>query len=348
MPEVASETKTFICARCGEKQRNTAYPVYTSELVSDDSRIDFCRTCSNYYTHLWGDGVRRTFTEYSGDDDDDDDNGYGDIDDAAIDEYGSGGARCTKIGRSISGLCDCGFELEFLSAKHSDDEEVENVALKLKDVSRDYLASVEYDGSLERGGAEAVTHYGPLDKMLEAADSVCGVLHKKRCRSHNTSCCGLHVSISRDDCSTYNIARFVVFWNSPKNKEFLEAFARRWNTGYCKPKVEKSSMPAKSEPFSHLVFNTDRYELVNLQNRHRIEIRAFRGTTKATTAQACISLCVWLMAYCKTDGQLVFNDFLEWCKTAEQSRGKTTFKPTEILEYWAAFQERKHAKSSST
>lgn len=340
MPELTTQTM-FKCARCGESSRSRPMPVYTSELTTDENRLDFCAICYRYYAFAWSDGTRRTFTEH-GDDGDEED--YSSIDDCAVDEYGSGGARCTKIGTSIDGLVDCGFELEFLSSRGGD---IDNVAWKLKDVSEKYIASVEHDGSLHSNGAEAVTHYGPLDLLLKGASSICGVLNKYRCRSHKTTCCGLHVSISRRDCSTYNIARFVVFWNNPKNKEFLESFARRWNAGYCKPKMEKSSMPGNGEPMAHLVFNTDRYELVNLQNRHRIEIRAFRGTTKTKTAQACISLCVWLMAYCKTDGPLVFTDFLEWCKTAERSRGDKTFRPTEILEYWAEKQEKKNAKTAS-
>lgn len=332
------------CHECGLQLRDgvNITVVYASDPIEEDSKLEFCDYCARYNFHRWTDGTLRTFPQ--GFDEEDSESDHGSFFDQPIDEYGTGGARCRKIGTSIPGLTDCGCEIEFLALEEDDD----NVAEVIKRRCHKYIASVERDGSLDEYGAEVVTNYGPLDMILEGTNKVCKVLAENRCRSHKTSCCGLHVSISREGLTTYNIARFVVFWNNPKNQEFLRAFARRWNAGYCKPKQEKSSMPPKGEPLSRIIFNNDRYELVNLQNRRRIEIRAFRGTTKASTVRACISLCVWLMAYCRTDGALTYTNFIDWCGSAEFSRKDEKFTPQEILDYWKDFNDRKNTKANDS
>lgn len=309
--------------------------------LSQVQPFEYCERCCNddSLVERIGDRLFRV-PEYEDEEEDSESDGHNSD---GLDEYGTGGDRCHKIGRSITGLQDCGFELEFLDTGYKDEHDA---AVYIKDKHKKYVASVESDGSLNDYGAEVVSHYGPIDAISEGLSAVTRTLRGRSATSHNTKCCGLHVSISRDDVSTYSIARYVVFWNSEKNKQFLESFARRWDTGYCKPKAEKGRMPEKEEEHSLLIFNGDRYELVNLQNKHRIEVRAFRGTTKESTALACLSLSVWLMAYCQGKGPLTYQEFLEWCKTASFKRGDTVFTPSLIQEYWDSAQERQRERDA--
>ena len=285
-----------------------------------------CHDCFDSNTYIGSTGLRYiNMPEDASDDDDDQDK------DSRVEDYGSGGENCHKVGVSVPGLQDCGFELEFLSCRGGD---VGDVAEDIRDICD--IAAIEHDGSLDDNGAEAVSHYGPIDRIAMDLKSVCGVLCKHRSISHNTQCCGLHVSISKNGLTTVQIARYVVFWNNPKNKEFLQKFARRWNQTFARSKEQKGKMPDCERAQQELMYNHDRYELVNLQNPDRLEVRAFKGTTKYETAMACLSLSVWIMAYCKTENPLVFDRFIEWCRTAKMNRNGDEFRPLDVVGYWDA------------
>lgn len=287
---------------------------------------NICLDCYDNNTYTGSSGQR--YIQIAEEDEESDDDPD---EDRRIEEYGSGGENCHKVGISIPGLQDCGFELEFLADRGGD---VGDVADEIRGQCE--LASIEHDGSLDDNGAEAVSHYGPIDRISMDLKSVCDVLRKNRCRSHNTRCCGLHVSISKRDLTTVQIARYVVFWNNPKNQEFLQKFARRWDQTFSRSKEEKGKMPDCEIAQQDLMYNHDRYELVNLQNADRLEVRAFKGTTKYETAMACMSLSVWIMAYCKTEKPLVFDRFIEWCRTAKMKRDNSEFRPLDVVEYWDA------------
>jgi hypothetical protein len=231
--------------------------------------------------------------------------------------------------------------LEFVSRPSTD---VEDIAAEFQADNPGLVAAFEDDSSLDYNGAEVVSHYGPLDETSKAMKMVCDFLSVSKCKSHNTNCCGLHVSFSKEGLKAYDIARYVVFWNAPQNKMFLISYCRRWDddehgNGYAVHKPHKGRLPSQISRdqmgYGHeFLYNDDRYEMVNLQNEKRIEVRAFRGTTIASTAMACMSLSVWLMAYCQTDGGLHFEDFILWCKTAKVSRGDQVFTPKNVIDYW--------------
>ncbi len=243
-----------------------------------------------------------------------------------------------EIGSPISGLPPVGFELEWGPADRSmtTRDKLTKELRKLENI----VAGVEQDGSVSGiSGAEIVTHYGSLDAVQAGADAIALVLSGKAI-SHNTNCCGLHVSLGRDGINQEQVAKYVVFWNNPKNRAFLKSFARRWESGYCRPKSEKGKiLSARSPGFEALIYNHDRYELVNVQNSNRIEIRAFRGTTNAETLKRCISLSAWIMSYLNLGGiSLEYKDFLSWCKSAKLTRGSDQFTPDNILQFSKAME----------
>lgn len=253
-----------------------------------------------------------------------------------VGNYHSSRDKIDRIGKSIPGLQDIGFELEWgpIPATIERRNEISEELNKLESI----VAGVEQDGSISGiNGAEIVTHYGSMDAVLSGATKIAAAL-KGKARSHNTTCCGLHVSISRAGLTNLDIARFVVFWNNPKNTRFLVAFARRWSNTYCIQDFDKGNykIPEREYDIDSFVWTgNSRYEIVNLCNNNRIEVRAFRGTTSRETLRLCISLCVWAMAYCKDSKcrKLHYSDFLNWCKTAKKTRGRRKFKPTDILAF---------------
>jgi len=250
--------------------------------------------------------------------------------------YHSSQQYIKKVGKSIAGLCSVGFELEFAPIGFSIAKR-DAISARLKKL-KEIVAGVEEDGSVRPlNGAEIVTHYGSIDAIMAGAESISAVL-KGNAVSHNTNLCALHVSLGRDTVDQWSLAKFVAFWNSQRNRDFLKSFCRRWESGYCKPKSEKGKITDQMSPSmipTSFVMCNDRKELVNTQNRSRIEVRAFRGTTNAETIKRCISLCVWLMAYCceSEDRKMRYRGFLEWCKTAKRTRGEDVFTPACITEF---------------
>ncbi len=245
-------------------------------------------------------------------------------------DYGTFGRLCRRIGGDkINGLTDCGYELEVEVDDRVDCAERLTSATKL-------VCGVERDGSLDADrGAEIVTHYGPLSHISEETAHVCKILQRCGATSHDTDCCGLHVSLSCGDCSTYEIAKYVVFWNLPENAAFLTVFARRWGEFYAMPKPTEKGlrvMPEESAKMAEVLSDRDRRELVNLQERHRgrLEVRAFRGTTRLETVRACLELSVLSLTYCRTENPtLRWQDFLRWLKSSEYaSFGQN------MLNYW--------------
>lgn len=168
----------------------------------------------------------------------------------------------------------------------------------------------EQDGSLN-SGFEMITQ--PMS--LPGLRNMFGFLRDKPellrgVRSHKTDSCGLHVHVGRSGLSNLTIARCVTFVNDPGNDAFIQALARRYNTGYCRV-VEKSLDTA------HLP--GDRREAVNLTNRDTIEFRIFRGSLKYEAVVAAVEFCHAILEYCaRADiqaGALNARAFLSWCAT---------------------------------
>ncbi len=236
-------------------------------------------------------------------------------------DYGTFGRQCRRRGGApITGLADCGYELEVEVGDASDRCDFAERATN----STDLVCGVERDGSLDdERGAEIVTHYGPLTWVSEQTAKLTPILRKFGATSHDTDCCGLHISLSCGDCSTYEIAKYVVFWNLPENAAFLTVFARRWGEFYAMPKPTEKGlrvMPEESAKLAEVLSDRDRRELVNLQERHRgrLEVRAFRGTTRLETIRACLELAVLSLTYCRTESPtLRWQDFLRWLKSSD-------------------------------
>jgi hypothetical protein len=190
-------------------------------------------------------------------------------------------------------------------------------------------------------GLEIVTHYGPILMHDEPAKELCSILNRKKAKSHNCNGCGLHVNISRERATTLQRALYTIFWHAPGNRPFLEAFSRRWDNTFAKHKADKGEY---KEPIDALALNNDRYELVNWQPRNRVEVRAFKGTTKYATLMACVDMAWWSWMYCldpnTTQHKLDYKSFLAWCASHQgvvftKDNGETvTFKPTRTLAYW--------------
>jgi hypothetical protein len=167
----------------------------------------------------------------------------------------------------------------------------------------------ERDGSLTHG-FEMITQPMSVPALRdlfaflrESGDTLRGVT------SHRTQTCGLHVHVSRTGLDNLTIARAVTFVNDPSNDAFVQALARRYNTGYCRV-VEKELDTA------HLP--GERYEAVNLTGRNTIEFRIFRGSLKYEAVIAAVEFCHAILEYCArpstSSSKLNARAFLEFCR----------------------------------
>lgn len=165
----------------------------------------------------------------------------------------------------------------------------------------------ERDGSLSNG-FELISQPMSVPALRETFQFLREPSLVRGLRSHRTSTCGLHVHVSRAGLSNLTIARAVTFVNDSGNDAFIQALARRYNTGFCNIRdkdLETAHLPG------------DRYEAINLTGRETIEFRIFRGSLKYEAVIAAVEFCHALLEYCARPetaaGGLNAQAFIRWC-----------------------------------
>jgi len=273
------------CDACRERARTCDRCNRDTFRVYDVDEEDWCESCRENNAYYWdSDGSYHSEPESS--------------------QNGPIYDRHNHRGERMSGAWSgnyVGVELEVIPT--IDREELAEQVNDLGDLH------CEEDSSLDDKGFEIVTDYGEIEQVLKLCGRIARVVDGDA-KSHDTTCCGLHVHISRNSCSQYEIARLVIFWNSPGNLPFLRRFSRRKPNTYCKIK----DVDGKSE--AELAAGKDRYEVVNVMNRETLEIRAFRGTTRKSTLLACVQLASLTWEFAKDhsipDTSLTAVRFVKW------------------------------------
>ena len=136
----------------------------------------------------------------------------------------------------------------------------------------------EEDGSLSHG-FEIISNPMGLDTHTEFWQWLNDDSLVKGLRSHDTSTCGLHIHINKSVLTTMQIDKMNVFINHPDNSGLIEKISRRYSTGYARINAKKLGSAHNSY---------ERYEALNLTNRHTIELRIFKGTLKYTSLMAAL------------------------------------------------------------
>ena len=194
-----------------------------------------------------------------------------------------------------------GIEVEVEAGRELSDASV--YASKLEDMDIAYLKS---DGSLNCG-FEIVTHPMSHDYYKSEVPELYEVLDTLRTahnvKSWGTSTCGVHVHISRTGFNGgAHMHRFLNLVYS--NQDFYEIIAGRSSDRWAKfSDVEHMRWSGRDEDgnrtykttrsFNDKVNNgrsTDRYSAVNTQNSATLEMRIFKGSTKAHVIKSYIDL----------------------------------------------------------
>jgi hypothetical protein len=143
------------------------------------------------------------------------------------------------------------------------------------------------DSSIDYG-YEIVTCPATLDVQRKMIPEILDCLPASGVRAWDTSCCGMHVHVSRRVLTTMQVAKVVMFCNAQATSEFVSRVAGRRPSNWARRKDKKLGTAWLSD---------DRYEAVNLQRTRSIEFRIFRGSIRLHTILKNIEFCDALTSF---------------------------------------------------
>lgn len=167
----------------------------------------------------------------------------------------------------------------------------------------------KHDGSLD-DGFEIVSHPGTLaHHMYEMRwANICRICSREGFKSHDTSTCGLHIHVGRDQLGTwenhdYIVANIVALVSSLRKP--ITTFTRRSPSKLAQwARIPELDLSLPADELREAAWGTryaGRYQAVNLTNDSTIEFRIFRGTLNRDTLIASIQLvnniCQYAMSH---------------------------------------------------
>ncbi len=138
----------------------------------------------------------------------------------------------------------------------------------------------KHDGSLTCG-VEIVSHPASWEWLCSEGRAAWQQILDWRLdrgyRSYNTGTCGMHVHMSRDAFTTFHLYKWLQFFY--QNPQFILDISRR-SAGTLARWASLDGPSATSDLIAKAKDGRgkSRYEAINLNNPHTIEIRIFRGT----------------------------------------------------------------------
>lgn len=190
---------------------------------------------------------------------------------------------------------------------------IENVDEFCKKINSKINSICEKDGSLSSRGIEIITHPSTLKYYYENYDNykdTFKMLLDNDYLSHDLTCCGLHIHVTRPDDDTIDKILCVM----EHYKEEIFKFSRRINSqmGYCKFLSDYEENKNKDEEYFKSLYyikkdhtkNRDRYMALNLSNYKTIEFRIFRGTLNVNTFYSCLEFVKNIVELCKNESEL--------------------------------------------
>lgn len=174
--------------------------------------------------------------------------------------------------------------------------------------TQDRLADHAYlkeDGSLD-SGFEIVTHPHSFRSMRKLWSQffekpVLGL------SSFKSGECGLHIHISRKRLTQAQIRRMVVFLNAPENTPLIERIAQRGSNHYSQISPKKLATALRGY---------GRYEALNLENEHTVELRIFRGSYRLDRVLKALDFADALVEFTRDCSyrELTENKFMDYLK----------------------------------
>lgn len=222
--------------------------------------------------------------------------------------------------------------------------------VKVNGRSHRYCA-LERDGSLS-SGFEMVTGYTGLDTHAVALARLKSMPFAGKLASHDTTTCGLHVHIDRNNITPLHADKLGLLINDPQNRPLVLAVARRYNSGNYAKCIDKTGagksmgaytrdvkrglgvrqdrnfsgkvpMAAMRKSYRDIIAqgagNADRYHAVNFTPQRTIEFRVYRGTLKYETIMSCLEFtrAAWLFSQEFSKAEMTTPKFLEFICRAD-------------------------------
>jgi hypothetical protein len=280
-----SDSSTCVCNRCYHNHYYTCCSC--DEIIYHDNAImsggnAYCESC---------------YDEINDEDSDDSDS-------SVIESYGY---KPSPRFHRVSGIDDGGLFLGVEIEMDGGGENSHNAQQLLSIMNPTWRENIyiKHDGSLN-GGFEVVSHPATLEyhmgymkwqDMLQKAVQL-------GYRSHQVLTCGLHVHMSKDFFGTgyeydLNLMKFLYlferFW------EQVKKFSRRTDSQITQWAARYGLLEGETpEQLLNKARNDNaRYRAINLQNRHTIEVRIFRGTLKYNTFIATLQFVRSMAVYAK-------------------------------------------------
>lgn len=194
-----------------------------------------------------------------------------------------------KLGSDIDNPLFLGAEIEVDKGGEDDD----NAKYVIDNLENCYVV---HDGSL-RDGFEIVTHPATLDyhKQMNYIE-VFKELVNRNYKSHDTTTCGLHIHFNRDYLSTNKTIQDLcitkILFLLEKYSDNVERIARRSSNKYSnkikREKEDDSLLDLLYKAKCGGVYNSVKYNSVNLLHGKTVELRMFKGTLKYETYMATL------------------------------------------------------------
>jgi hypothetical protein len=131
---------------------------------------------------------------------------------------------------------------------------------------------------------------------------------------------GMHVHMSRDAFTAYQIYKFCAFFNRRPNEEFLYALSGRIEpSSYAKRNYDRAVFISNAR-YTHDKMRWskewyDRYSWINLENSYTVELRLFGTPMTYDEMMVKLELCDAAFHYAKTAKMLSRFEFCSWLST---------------------------------
>jgi hypothetical protein len=202
-------------------------------------------------------------------------------------------------------------------------------AQKITDILSNDIVYMKTDGSLSNG-FEIVTHpmtFSFIKSIQVTFNLMLDYLRNNGFRSYNSTTCGMHIHISKENFTTWQLFRFMSFFND--NKEFIVKLSQRDENKLKKwaslSDDNKDELVYKTISVKKGKDNFSRYSAINLCNDKTIEIRIFRGTLAQGSFFKNIEFCQALFEYTRDNSIVTLQGFKEYIANKKEFKNLAQF-----------------------
>lgn len=219
-----------------------------------------------------------------------------------------------------------GIELEV------ENELEETTCKKMSKLVHDQIGDIVYmktDGSLSNG-FEIVSHPMTMEYIntnRERFKKTLEQLSSNGFRSYSSNTCGMHIHMSKESFTTWQLYRFMEFFQ--KNKEFIVKLSQRdinklnkW-AALSDDNTQDIVFKAKCAKKNQDRFS--RYSAINISNRNTVEVRIFRGTLSPGSFFKNIEFCSALYEFTRDTTSTDLPSFKKFIENRQEFKNLAKF-----------------------